>query len=336
MSLTAIVLRFAARAGTRRADTALLALLALGTPLGACSSPHTGMETSLCLAVLAFALSSLVSGEAARSVPAAFMTVLAYLCRPDAALIPALVFVIAERRRLRSVLSYCAVLGVLLGLLLCAFRLYYGSALPLPFYAKTAGLSRYDSELRALGLHGKMQHLLTFCAFGAPLAWVAARGRDARVSALLVASAAFVAYQALVTDEIMGYRARFYLPALVPLVLAAILAWDGCAARSDVRAARSAWLVWAACIGVAYVAGLVESSGDPALDRVPGTAYACAIIFGGAPVRPSRRKSGAERTGRELGEQRRIGTKRAPAAAFRTRSAWRSTTPRSCAARARK
>jgi hypothetical protein len=160
------------------------------------------------------------------------------------------------------------------------FRLYYGSALPLPFYAKTAGLSSYDSELRAAGLHGKMQHLLTFCAFSAPLAWVALRARDTRVSALLVASAAFALYQALVTDEIMGYRARFYAPALVPLALAAILAWGSSAARSGVRAARSAWLVWAACIGVGYLTGFVESGSASALERVPATAYLAQLFLG--------------------------------------------------------
>ena len=277
--LIASVLRFAARAGVRGVNAALLVMLAFGTPLSLLT-PHTGMETSLCLAVLVLALSHMLSGETARSVPAAFMTALVYLCRPDAALIPALVFVVAERRDLRSVLTYVVTLGLLLGLMLCAFRLYYGSALPLPFYAKTAGLSSYDSELRAAGLHGKMQHLLTFCAFSAPLTWLALRGRATRVSALLVASAAFVAYQALVTDEIMGYRARFYAPALVPLALAAILAWNRQAARSDVRAARWAWLVWTACIGVGYLAGLVESGSASALDRVPGTAYLAQLFLG--------------------------------------------------------
>ena len=279
MLLAVVVLRFAARAGVRGVDAALLTLLALGTPLSLLT-PHTGMETSLCLALLALTLSDMLSRETARSLPAAGMTALVYLCRPDAALIPALVFIVAERRRLGSVLSYVALLGLLLGLLWCVFRLYYGSALPLPFYAKTAGLSSYDSELRAAGLHGKIQHLLTFCAFGAPLAWVALRARDMRVSALLVVSAAFVAYQALLTDEIMGYRARFYAPALVPLTLAAILAWGRGEARSDVRAARSAWLVWAACIGVGYLAGLLESGSASVLDRVPGTAYLAQLFLG--------------------------------------------------------
>ena len=34
--------------------------------------------------------------------------------------------------------------ALLLALLLAAFRAYYGTALPLPFYAKTAGLSAFE------------------------------------------------------------------------------------------------------------------------------------------------------------------------------------------------
>jgi hypothetical protein len=275
VGLLAITLRFAARRGVQAAPAGLLMLLAYGTPL-TLLSPHTGMETALCLAVLAAALTT----DTAHSARSALWTALVYSCRPDAALIPALAFLVAERHNVKALARYALVLGALLALFLGAFRLYYGSALPLPFYAKTAGLSAYDSELRAAGLHGKVSHLLTFCAFSAPLVWIAARGRDARVSALLLASALFVAYQALITDEIMGYRARFYAPALVPLALAALLAWNRYRARSDVRSAGWAWLAWAALLGVAYAARVVECGGDSSLERVAWTAYAAQLFLG--------------------------------------------------------
>jgi hypothetical protein len=277
----AILLRFAARSKVCAADAGLLVLLALGTPL-TLLGPHTGMETSLSLALLALALNSILEGDghALHAVRCAGWTVLVYSCRPDAALIPALVFVLSQRRNALGLLQYALLLGLQLGAFLILLRLYYGTALPLPFYAKTAGLSAYDSELRAAGAHNKLEHLLTFCAFSAPLAWVAAQARDTRVSALLAASAAFVAYQALVTDEIMGYRARFYVPALVSLAFAAILAWEPVRARSDLRAARSAWLAWAALLGVGYAARLLEQGHASALDRVPLTAYAAQLFFG--------------------------------------------------------
>ncbi|HEX3774595.1 MAG TPA: hypothetical protein VHV51_09035, partial [Polyangiaceae bacterium] len=179
-ALLALTLRFAARAGVNRRDAGLLALLAFGTPL-TLLAVHTGMETTLCLALIALALS------ATEPTLSAALTLLVYSCRPDAALIPALAFIVEGRSDTRRVARYALVLGALLALWLTCCRVYYGTALPLPFYAKTAGLSGFGGELRAAGLRDKLGHLSLFCAFSAPLAWIAWRGRSPRISALLVA-----------------------------------------------------------------------------------------------------------------------------------------------------
>jgi len=288
--LVAVSVRFAARAAVPAPAAGVLLLLAFGTPL-ALLEPHTGMETSLCLAVLAVALAQIAAFRERASSPresagydvrCALLTALVYTCRPDAALLPALSFVVLQRRNRVSLLRYGGLLAVLMAGLWALFHAYYGSALPLSFYAKTAGLSAFDSELRQAGVPGKIQHLLTFSAFSAPLAWLAlrgARGGDARVRALLGASAAFVAYQALLTDEIMGYRARFYLPAIVPLAFAALLGWQQARARTQPAAAFRAWLVWAAGIFLAYALGGVER-GRSALEGVPFGAYAAALVLG--------------------------------------------------------
>lgn len=286
-ALVALSVRFAARAGVPAPAAGVLLLLAFGTPL-ALLEPHTGMETSFCLAVLAVALAPIAQGaeransageSAAHDFGCALLTALVYTCRPDAALLPALSFVVLQRRNRASLLRYGGLLALLMMGLWAIFRAYYGSALPLSFYAKTAGLSVFDRELRHAGVPGKIQHLLTFAAFSAPLAWLALRSGEARARALLVASAAFIAYQALLTNEIMGYRARFYMPAVVSLALAALLGWQKARARIRPTEAISAWLVWAASVFAAYALGSVER-GRSALEGVPFGAYAVALILG--------------------------------------------------------
>ncbi|HEY4104465.1 MAG TPA: hypothetical protein VGM44_11260 [Polyangiaceae bacterium] len=267
-AVVALTLRFAARAHVNRRDAGLLVLFALGTPLTLLTL-HTGMETSVCLALIALALS------ATEPVLCAVLTLLVYSCRPDAALIPALAFIALERKNAGRAARYALVLGVLLALSLAGFRAYYGSALPLPFYAKTAGFSAFDGALRAAGLRDKLGHLTLFCAFAAPLAFIAWRGRSARVSALLVTSLAFISYQALLTNEIMGYRARFYLPALVPLTFAALLACARFRQRFTARSTVIASTVWLALLALAFAL-----RPHAPLDRVPWSAGVLVLFLG--------------------------------------------------------
>src|SRR5206468_7387916 len=58
---------------------------------------------------------------------------------------------------------------------------------------------------------------------------------DVCSSDLVASAGALALYHALMTNEVMGYHARFYAPALLPLGLAAALAWP------DFRARERRW-----------------------------------------------------------------------------------------------
>ncbi|HEX6766302.1 MAG TPA: hypothetical protein VF103_12510, partial [Polyangiaceae bacterium] len=199
--------RLALRA-TARADLVIpLTLLVFGCPL-LLFTMHTGMETALVPLVLVLCFRAVLEPKARDrdAFVAAGLTALAYLCRPDVASMPLLAFVVAHSRHRRHVLLYVASLAALLGALLLSFRLYYGTALPLPFYVKTFGFAPQDEAFRALAASDKLVHFATFSAFAAPLLLFARPRGDARSLGLLLASAAFVGYHALATEEIMGYR----------------------------------------------------------------------------------------------------------------------------------
>lgn len=276
LCLAATAWSFASLAGriARRADVTVgVALLALGNPL-VMQTVHTGMETALALLALTASLRVILENDARASyaLEAALVTALVYLCRPDAALIPALTFLVMnleERRRLAVyLLGLAAVLGVVLG----AFKLYYGTAFPLPFYAKTYGLGLYDAALRKLDLREKLLHVATFAAFVAPLAAFCRPRENARTRGLFMASAIFVVYHFFATTEIMGYRARFYVPAFIPIALAAAFGAQG--ALATPRSWRTLGLsLWATAVIVAYATGVVSTGRSPALDRVGWAAY---------------------------------------------------------------
>lgn len=279
LSTTGVLLMRQACRWTRRPEAgAGLVLLVMTSPL-AMATVHSGMETALTFLLVTLAL---VLEAPARSTShplrAAGLTLAVYLCRPDAALIPALAFVVANRRRARLLGLYGVGLAVGLGASLLAFRLYYGTALPLPFYAKTAVLGTRGVAVLPFDGSAKIAHAATFLAFTGPLVWVACRARDSRALPLCVAATGFVLYHLVATQEIMGYRARFYVPALVPLLLAAALAWDVAVA------ARGRWLtLWfcvcgGAVVAVAYRTGFVENPDSVALDRIGLLAYMVTFV----------------------------------------------------------
>jgi hypothetical protein len=259
---------------TARADLVVpLTLLVFGCPL-LLFTMHTGMETALVPLVLVLCFGAVLDSPTRdrTAYTAAGLTVVAYLCRPDIAAMPLLTFLVAHSSHRRHVLLYVGSFAALLGTLLLSFRLYYGTALPLPFYVKTFGLAPYDQAFRALAVRDKLVHLATFSAFAAPLLSFARPRRDARIIGLLLASAAFVGYHALATEEIMGYRARFYAPALVPLGLAAVLG-----APRSLGAPRARFtvglFVWALSVLTLYHFGFVSSAASTWLERIPGSAY---------------------------------------------------------------
>jgi hypothetical protein len=242
---------------------------------------HTGMETALLWLVLAlFYRLVLLDPGGLRPLRAAALTGLVYLTRPDATLLPLIVVLWTHARsQPRAALTYAAALAVLLGGLLGGFHLYYGSALPLPFYWKTFALSGYDPAFVQAGVVWKQRYALTFLVFAAPLAWVALHGRAAVARGLVLSALALALYHRLMTNEVMGYHARFYLPALLPLGLAAALAWPDFRARERRGATLAFVTLHAAATLALYAHGLVETSAGWAWVQVPAAAYVLALAL---------------------------------------------------------
>ena len=280
--LGGVLVRWCGRATQTPWHGHALALLGLGTPM-VLTTVITGMETAIALALLAAVLTRMVppQGDARSSmspIVAAGLTVLVYLCRPDAAVIPFVVFVAMTGSRP----AYLAWLGGMLGLVLLAAWGYYGTPLPLPFYMKTLALQTYGEHFVGLGWHEKQLHFGLTLALAAPLLWVVARSssiRRASTIALALGILALWGYHLSATNEIMGYRGRFYVPGVVALTMAAARAWDGLSAwRSTVVFVA----VWATAVAVAYHSGAIPNHEGFFISTVAWPAYAGTVIAGAA------------------------------------------------------
>jgi len=192
----------------------------------------SGMETLFVLAVLAGFLCVLAEVRS-RRLDAAFAcaTVLVYLARPDAAIlaiVTAAIVLADPRRGLRQSPRFFRLLLVALAavaLTLAGLRLYYGSAFPLSFYLKSRALTSYDAEYASLGNDGDTRQLLTWLIFSAPFIYIALFRLRQWTVGLLAGAAVFVAYHAFNTIGIMAYHTRYLVPASLPIVLAAAIAW---------------------------------------------------------------------------------------------------------------
>lgn len=216
-----------------------------------------GLETTLGLLAVALALFAIFDDAQRKgwATRVTLATLLVYLTRPDAVLVPGvllaidwlLALVAREREPERFRVLTRTGFSIAAGLALCwlAFWAYYGTPVPLPFYIKTQGLSvQTDAHLRIFELE-KNKNALQAAFFALPLVLVALHGKSGRVVRLLAAGAVFVAYHYFATIETMGYFSRFYLPALVPFALAAGLAYPEYLSRArwPLRAlAYAAWL----------------------------------------------------------------------------------------------
>ena len=203
-------------------DQGLCTALLLVAP-AAMFTTLSGMETALSLLVIALTLWLLLA-EHARTLPwwsAPVALFCVYLVRPDALLLvlgPMLVTRFLPHKRLP--LRELGLLAVLFALLLIACRLYFGTALPLPFYAKQASLSPYDAAFiagsRTLGL----KRFAVYACFAAPGLILALLRRDALNLTLVGSVLAHALYHLLFTVDIMGMHGRFYVPALPVLAVA--------------------------------------------------------------------------------------------------------------------
>ncbi|MEO8181007.1 MAG: hypothetical protein ABI895_19400, partial [Deltaproteobacteria bacterium] len=205
-------------------------------------SIFTGLETTLGMLVVALSLWLILKPEPGRRdrVWVALSVLGVYLTRPDAILIPGVVlsglllFAVARdstgslrERWARAQPLLLVLLGVGAGLavVLLSFDFYYGTALPLPFYVKTRGLSAQPAEYLGFFQIEKTENALRTLFYALPFVYVALHARSRAVWLLLASALVFSGYHYLATIEMMGYLSRFYLPALVPVVAAAGMAY---------------------------------------------------------------------------------------------------------------
>ena len=206
--------------------------LAIGLVFLMASSPlllllmHSGMETIPALAMLSLNLYCVIRNDHSRRGTAAVVatTVLVYLIRPDALLISIVVigtyYLLEEGRVPWRLAIYCALaLAITLGVL----YLYFGTAFPLSFHLKSRALTTYSDHFANLDMRGKRKNVISILIMAAPLLYVAGHGKGWWRNTLVLSFLVFVSYHYLSTVEIMSYKARFYLPGLIPLVFAAMV-----------------------------------------------------------------------------------------------------------------
>lgn len=284
-----LLARWNGRATNHPAHGHALALVALGSPI-VVATVLTGMETAITLALLSWVLTRLLDArdDAELTVApwhAAALTVAVYLCRPDAAVIVGSVVLVRALGRRTLPLAYLAWLTGGMVVVVAACWAYYGTPLPLSFYMKSLALNPYGAHMMGLSWDGKQAHFGITLAFSAPLLWVVVRSGTLRdrgaTLALLVGVLALWAYHLMATNEIMGYRARFYLPAVVALGMAAARSWDAFVARER---AGTRWptvamvVLWIAAVVVGYWTKTLPTHEGFFISQVPWVAYAGTML----------------------------------------------------------
>jgi hypothetical protein len=144
-----------------------------------------------------------------------------YLTRPDALLLAlGIVVIVRWLPEPKRGLSEALVLALLLGASLLVFEHYYGTPLPLPFYAKHVAFSPYDPHFIRVSNEARTIRFGLFLAFAFPLGLLALRSRDRENLALIGSVLLFCGYHYFATIDVMGMHGRFYAPALPVLALA--------------------------------------------------------------------------------------------------------------------
>ena len=207
---------------TRRWDRGLSSSLLLLSP-AAFFPLLSGMETVFSLLIVSGVLWLLVAPEGGRQhwSLAPLGTLAVYLVRPDAALLVVPLLLLSrwsETRRLP--LRELAVLGGGLSAILTLCDLYFGTYLPLPFYAKQAAFSPYDAGVVQMARFSGYQRFAVFAVFAFPAFVFGLGRRDLTNLTLLLSVATHCAYHLLGTIDIMGMHGRFYAPSIPLLVIA--------------------------------------------------------------------------------------------------------------------
>ena len=220
--ITAVATYALLLAMTRRMDRGLSATWLLLTP-AALFPLLSGMETATSLlavsGVLWLALSPI--GRRAHWSLCPLATVGVYLLRPDATLLVAPVMLAtrwAERRRVP--VREGLVLGVGLVAVSVACASYFGTPLPLPFYAKQAALSPYGAHFIEVSRPSSLQRAAVFGLFALPALAAGVARRDLVNVTLLLSVVAHGLFHLVSTVDIMGMHGRFYAPAIPLLAVA--------------------------------------------------------------------------------------------------------------------
>lgn len=247
----------------------------------------SGMETACVFALLALFLACASPHAAQRSwALAPSLCVVLWLARPDSLLLTVPLWLagqLASYRDRRPWLQGLMLIALGIGASLVAFRLYYGTALPLPFYAKQRAYSPYDAHFLELSRLGTRQRFSVFAWAAAPLCAIGLARRDLWNVALLGSALLFVLYHLFTTVDVMGMHGRFYAPVLPQLALAASRA-EQVHARSLRRrlAAAGLYLVFVASIFALELPPLGELDNDDNLTPayyVSGTVAALAVML---------------------------------------------------------
>jgi len=276
-----LALWFAWRSAARRprAQRWTLFFLVSAALLGARGHLHehatSGMDTAFAMSYLMAYLIAAGRYERAASLSSgAFLGVLGGLAmgvRPDLMLftlsVPGAIFVASPVRERKSALVPLAVTAGVCLAWLAASRLYFGSALPLSFYAKATHLYRDFNEARFAPV--PCSQLKSFCLANCILlvvlaASIAVRVRNRRVAippiraGAMAGAAAFSIYYTTSVLQIMYHAARFYYPVLPALVYVCIGEARGLLRCADGRRWASASLVWLTVLSVALLPPLRE------------------------------------------------------------------------------
>lgn len=216
-----------------------------------------GLETVLGLLAVAISILTILRwrGTRADSIAVVLSTLGVYLTRPDAILIPGLLLAGqlffswraaagSSEPSLRVVLATLTALGAGLAAILAACHLYYGTPLPLPFYIKTHGLSVQTTAHIEIFALEKLKNATSAVFFALPFLFVAVHARSRFVLLLIASALVFASYHYFATIETMGYLSRFYLPAFVPVLAAAGVAYEDYLARRRWPVSIGFYLAW--------------------------------------------------------------------------------------------
>jgi hypothetical protein len=283
-------------ATTHRANRSSAAAVAFCSPV-ALYSVLSGMETAVSFALIAGLLWLLFDERGSRVawVAAPVVAFVAWLARPDTVLLtlpPLLVgrWIRARQPPLRELLCFAVLVAVTLG----CFKLYFGSALPLPFYAKQLLVSPYDAHFIQVSSEVQKLRFGIFLVVALPLALLGTLRPDRENVTLLGSALLFELYHLMTTIEVMGMQGRFYAPALPLLSIAAARAGEVAPRRRTVVALLSAYF---ASFALLAIGGRLPVESTWRLDGVPLPYYFAtatglrAAARGGAQLRGDERRA---------------------------------------------